>query len=88
MNGGIMTHLVHIGNSLGVRLPKALIAQVGFKEDTELELKVTDRGLLIAPIIRTREGWKEAFKAKHTKKERLVLGEKIVNNFDDNEWEW
>lgn len=83
-----MTHLVHVGNSLGVRIPKALIAQAGFKENMELTFKVTDEGLLIAPVRNSREGWEEAFKASRKgQKEPLLLGE-TVNTFDQDEWEW
>ena len=54
-----MTELIQIGNSKGVRIPKALIEQAGL-ENTELELKVTKQGLLIKPIKQPRQGWKEA----------------------------
>ena len=57
-----MTHLIHVGNSLGVRIPKAIIAQVGFKEDTSLVFKITEEGLLISSLKGAREGWGEAFK--------------------------
>jgi len=88
-----MAHLSQIGNSLGVRIPKAIIQQVGFNEDTNLVFKVTQEGLLIAPARRTREGWEEAFKAPgkqrpgKQRKERPLLGE-FSNKFDDDEWEW
>jgi len=54
-----MTELIQIGNSKGVRIPKALIEQAGL-EDTELELRVTKQGLLIKPVKQPRQGWKEA----------------------------
>lgn len=81
-----MTHLIHVGNSLGVRIPKAILAQLGFKEYTNLEFKVTQEGLLISPTRHSREGWKEVF--DEAQKEHLLMGEKIVNEFDENEWEW
>lgn len=82
-------HLIQVGNSLGIRIPKALITQLGFDEQTELEFKVTQEGLLIAPTQQTREGWKEAFKAapKKGRKEKLLLGH-LNNEFDKDEWEW
>lgn len=84
-----MTHLIHVGNSLGVRIPKAIIAQVGFKEDMELTFKITAEGLLIAPVRSTRQGWAESFKkARKNLDEDLLLGEEIVNRFDEDEWEW
>ena len=43
-----MTHLIRIGNSFGVRIPKAIIQQIGFKENMNLVFKVTEEGLLIS----------------------------------------
>ena len=82
-----MTRLIQVGNSLGVRIPKALITQVGFKEDTDLLFKVTDEGLLISPINHSREGWAECFKAAQ-KEEDLLMGTEMTNQFDQDEWEW
>lgn len=84
-----MTHLIHVGNSFGVRIPKAIITQLGFNKDTALSFKVTHEGLLIAPVRHAREGWEEAFKAKNKKhREQLLMGEEIINEFDRDEWKW
>lgn len=85
-----MPHLIHVGNSYGVRIPKAIINQVGFNEDTPLAFKVTEGGLLISPLRQPREGWEEAFKpvGKRKHKETLLIGEEVVNEFDEKEWTW
>lgn len=57
-----MAELIQIGNSKGVRIPKALIEQAGL-EGSELELKVVRGGLLIRPVKQPREGWAEAVEA-------------------------
>ncbi|UCH27384.1 MAG: AbrB/MazE/SpoVT family DNA-binding domain-containing protein [Trueperaceae bacterium] len=57
-----MAELIRIGNSRGVRIPKALIDQAGL-EGGELELKVVRGGLLIRPLKRPRQGWREAVDA-------------------------
>jgi len=57
-----MTHLVKIGNSHGIRIPKPLIEQAQL-EGTELSLKVVKDGILISPHRNTREGWKESIEA-------------------------
>ncbi|MBA3238237.1 MAG: hypothetical protein H0T62_07830 [Parachlamydiaceae bacterium] len=67
-----MPHLIHIGNSLGVRIPKALITQVGFNENIDLVFKVTDEGLLISVSGDIRQGWTEAFEAADN--EYLFMG--------------
>lgn len=80
-----MTHLIHVGNSLGVRIPKAIITQIGFNEETELEFKIVKNGLLISAAAK-RKGWEEAF--KNAGKEKLLLADKAKNKFDEEEWEW
>ena len=50
--------LVRIGNSRGLRLPKAVIEQVGL--DDEVELVVEGRRIVITPARRPRAGWAEA----------------------------
>lgn len=83
-----MAHLVHIGNSLGVRIPKAIVQQVGFKENTNLVFKVIEGGLLIAPEQQAREGWEQKFKpSKKRLKNPSLLGE-FPNEFDKDEWKW
>ena len=54
-----MTHLVKIGNSHGIRIPKPLIEQAQL-EGKDLQLQVVEGGLLITPKKGTRAGWKEA----------------------------
>lgn len=84
-----MAHLSHIGNSLGVRIPKAIIHQVGFTEETTLAFKVTEEGLLLSPVRLAREGWSEAFKSTSCrKKEPLLVSDVLENTFDKDEWEW
>jgi antitoxin MazE len=55
-----MTTLIRIGNSQGIRIPKAVIEQARL-EDKQLEFKIIDDGLLIQPVKKNREGWKEQF---------------------------
>ena len=51
-----MAHLVKIGNSQGVRIPKPLIEQAHL-EGKELKFEVLNGGLFIAPVLKPREGW-------------------------------
>ncbi len=50
--------LVKIGNSQGVRLPKAVIEQAGLEKD--LELEVVDGAVIIRSQKHVRSGWAEA----------------------------
>ena len=56
--------LVQIGNSMGVRLPKAILQAVGLRD--AVELHVEEGRLVITPAPRRRrprEGWEEAIRA-------------------------
>lgn len=55
----MMVHLVKIGNSQGIRIPKPLVEQAHL-EGKELKLQLVSGGLLISPEIEARRGWKTA----------------------------
>jgi antitoxin MazE len=86
-----MAHIIHIGNSFGVRIPKAILQELGFKKNTDLVFKITENGLLISPEKKAREGWEQEFKSSKKKpKESSLLGEfsEFSNEFDKDEWRW
>ena len=83
-----MAHIIRIGNSFGVRIPKTIIQQVGFKENIALVFKITKEGLLISPAKQAREGWEQQFKStKKGLKEPSLLGD-FSHEFDEDEWKW
>ncbi len=55
-----MTHLIRIGNSQGIRIPKPFIEQAAL-EGKELKLRIVEGGLLITPEREVRAGWQAAF---------------------------
>jgi len=84
-----MTTLIRIGNSQGVRIPKAIIEQTQL-EDKELVFKINDDGLLIQPLHQPRKGWKKEFdkilKIKGADQiDQEWLGAPLTDNED---WEW
>jgi len=79
------THLVRIGNSRGIRLPKPLISQAGLTDEVELHLK--DGAILIESASLPRSGWAEAAKAMHNRAED-VLFPSNPTRFDEKEWVW
>jgi antitoxin MazE len=78
--------LVHIGNSRGIRIPKALIDQCGFGET--VNLRVERDHLIIAPDRPVRDGWAEAFRRAGTGANDEMLLDTTPNQFDREEWEW
>jgi len=84
-----MTTLIRVGNSLGVRIPKTLIQQAQL-QNKNLLFEVIDEGLLIRPVKRPRQDWKEQFDQ--------VLASENADPADqdwldaplstDEDWEW
>jgi antitoxin MazE len=84
--------LVPVGNSKGIRLPKALLAAAGLED--EVTLRVHNGTLVIAPARRRRRpraGWAEA-----VRKEIELNGpdrpdldwEGTPNEWDREGWQW
>ncbi len=84
-----MATLIRIGNSQGVRIPKAIIEQAQLNEK-ELEFKVLDEGLLIKPSRKPRQGWKKQFEKylKAENEEELDQEWLDASLVDDEDWEW
>jgi antitoxin MazE len=80
------TRLVRIGNSRGVRLPKAIIAQAGLTE--EVELGVRDGAIVIARAASPRSSWADAARQMRQRDEDRLLDPPTPTRFDDKEWEW
>jgi antitoxin MazE len=80
------TRLVRIGNSRGVRLPKAIIAQAGLTE--EVELGVRDGAIIIARTRSARSGWADAARQMRERDGDLLLDPPVPTLFDEKEWEW
>lgn len=86
------TKLVAIGNSKGVRLPKAVLEAVGLKD--AVDLRVEDGQLVITPARRRRrprEGWEQAIRADIHKNgappaDRDWLT--MPNEWDAEGWQW
>ncbi len=84
-----MTSLIRIGNSQGVRIPKAIIEQAQL-EDKELEFKIIGDGLLIKPVKKPREGWKDRFDKAIQSDESNQAEQEWLNAplANDENWEW
>ena len=80
------THLVRIGNSRGVRLPKPLILQAGLTD--EVELHVRDGAIVIERAAAPRAGWADAAKELQQRDSDRLLDPLTATHFDEKEWQW
>jgi antitoxin MazE len=79
-------HLVRIGNSRGVRLPKPLIEQAGLADVVELTVEA-GRIIVSRPPSR-RAGWDEAAAELAARGDDHLLDPPTSTRFDAEEWEW
>ena len=78
--------LVRIGNSRGLRLPKALIEQVALGEEVELE--VHEDSIVISRSATARRGWAKAAEALSRSGEDELIDAPVPTRFDREEWVW
>ena len=82
--------IIKIGNSKGIRLPKAVIEQCGFGAHIEMEVRGGEV-VLRAAKRRPREGWEAMLPAEGEcppldEEELAFLN--MANAFDETEWTW
>ena len=80
--------IIRIGNSQGVRIPKALLEESGLSGD--VDMVVRDGALVISPAGRPRLGWDDAFRrmAAHADDALLDAETPLPTAFDEESWEW
>lgn len=78
--------LVRIGNSRGIRIPKALLEQCDM--DDAVEVRVDHGRLVIERLQGIRKGWREAFRDAGEPDDSLLLDSAPSNAFDQDEWTW
>ncbi len=85
--GSVMkSHLIRIGNSRGVRIPKVLLEQLGFSDEVEMAVEA-DR-LVIRSARRPREGWEDQFRVMHERGDDRPSEEFPASAWDEQQWEW
>ena len=82
----MITQLIKVGNSRGVRIPKPLIQETGLTED--VAIRVEGESIIISPVRSVRNGWGDVFKKMHENNDDVLIDMNIRSNWDDQEWEW
>lgn len=76
------TTLRKIGNSRGVLIPAALLAECGIID--EIELRLEGARIVIEPVKAPRAGWFDGYRAE----EDADAWEGLPPDADSGEWEW
>ncbi len=79
-------HLVRIGNSRGVRLPKPFIEQAGLTD--VVELVVMEGKIIISRPASQRAGWAEAAAQMAARGDDKLLDAPTSPRFDREDWKW
>ena len=82
----MLINIVPIGNSKGIRIPKAILDQCDIENEVDLEVK--NGKIIIEPIKRIpRNGWTESFiQMAKTGEDQLLFEDAIDLEMED--WEW
>ena len=82
----VLAKIVRIGNSRGLRIPKALLDEAGLTDDVELR---AEPGRLTASAVRLpRAGWADAARRAHAAGDDRLLDPPVQNDFDERDWRW
>ena len=86
MAGTMRSQIIKIGNSQGVRVPRAILEQAGLEGDVDIEVR--DGAIVIRPAAHPREGWAAAFAdmAKHGDDFILDADTTAMSSWDEEEW--
>lgn len=85
----MITKVIKIGNSRGIRIPKNIIDQSGITNEVEIVLK--ENKIIIQGLSGKRENWESEFQKMALNKDDLLLDKESLNNassWDKEEWDW
>ncbi len=85
----MITKVIKIGNSRGIRIPKSVIKDSGLTDEVELE--IGDGQIIIKSLSNNRANWDSAFKKMAKNKDDVLMEPQSLykaTSWDKEEWEW
>lgn len=80
------SHLIKIGNSQGIRIPKPILDQTGITDGVEIEVEKNQ--IIIRPVRNVREGWDAAFKEMRERGDDApIIDDHIAHSWDEEQWQ-
>lgn len=88
MQTTVKAQIIRIGNSQGIRIPKLILEQLGFRDVVELE--ILPGQLIIRSSQSPRADWDAQFQAMAAAGDDRLLDsdELVASEWDETEWEW
>jgi len=77
----LLIPIVQIGSSKGIRIPKKVLARLGFKDS--VIATITDDSITFRAAVTPREGWEADFKRCHELGEDALL---VDDDLDSDLW--
>jgi antitoxin MazE len=82
----VKAYLIQIGNSRGIRLPKAVLEEAQLSD--EVDLMVEPGRVVIRSSKKVRAGWAEAARRMRELEDDRLLEPSSETRFDREEWQW
>lgn len=85
---GLTAKVIRIGNSQGIRIPKAILEQCHL--GTEVLLEPGENRLVVRRAESPRTGWEAAFRSMAQEGDDLLLDGDVerASQWDEEEWDW
>ena len=81
----MITKIIPIGNSKGIRIPNHILKQMEIENQIELIVSHNNEEIILRPIKKSRERWDMEFKKmREYKEDKLVIDDSL----DLKDWEW
>ncbi len=83
-----VTKLSKIGNSQGVRIPRAMLSN--FDATAGVELEQIGAEIVIRPILAVKDRWEaDAQRLHELGEDKLIMGDKASgSSWDNDQWVW
>jgi len=83
----ITTHLIAIGNSRGLRIPKIVLEQLQLDLKDEVTLEIQGGALIVRPVSHPRAGWEAAATKLSAHGEDTMLDPETPTDWEVD-WQW
>jgi len=78
--------IIRIGNSQGLRVPRALLEQAELSD--EVELQAQPGRLIVRAARRPRAGWASSAQTMRERDDDKLLDQPTATRFDEEDWTW
>jgi antitoxin MazE len=81
----MITKIVPIGNSKGIRIPNHVLKQMNIDNQLELIIDEHNENIILKPVHKVRDGWSDSFKKMKDQGDNELI---IDDSLDLRDWDW